>query len=68
MAEVKQLKDGEFGVFTIQNGIIKQVALTESKSEFLRLFLAAISNEKDPLLLLPHEYDLKLKNQNNGGN
>ena len=63
MAEVKQLKDGEFGVFTIQNGEIRQVALTESKSEFLRLFLASISKENDPLLLLPKEYDLTLKNQ-----
>ena len=66
MAEVKQLKDGDFGVFTIKNGEIKQVALTESKSEFLRLFLASISNEKDPLLLLPQEYDLTLKNKQNG--
>jgi hypothetical protein len=48
--------------------MIKQVALTENKSQFLKAFLASISSEKEPLLLLPSEYDLTLKNKDNGKN
>lgn len=67
MPEVKQMQEGDFGIFTIHKGEIRQIGLTESESQIIRAILGGMSIEKK-LLLLPEEYTLILKNQNENGN
>lgn len=62
MAEVKQMKEGDFGVFTIKNGEIRQIGLTESESEIVKAVLASLSQDKG-LKLLSDDYTFILKNQ-----
>lgn len=62
MAKVKQMKEGDFGLFTIHKGEIRQIGLTESESQIIRAVLGAMSAEKT-LLMLSEEYTLILKNQ-----
>lgn len=68
MAEIKQLQEGDFGIFTIRNGEIRQIGLTESESSMLRMLLASFTSNEKPLVLLPKEYDLTLKNKRKNGN
>ena len=60
MAEIKELKEGDFSVVTLQDGEIRQIGLTEEQNQMLRAFLAAISSESK-LILLPKVYNLKLE-------
>lgn len=53
-------------VFRDKTGTIKQIGLKPSQIELLKMFLASISDEKTPLVVLPKEFDLVLKNEVNG--
>ena len=57
----KNLESGKIGLITqSDDGIIKQIGLTQDQSDMLQAFLSAISKDK-PLVFMPDEYDLRLK-------
>ena len=61
--EIKNAEKGQFGVIVEdENGVIKQIGLTEEQSQMLKFFLASISQDQ-PLVALPKKYDLTFLNK-----
>ena len=61
--EIKNAEKGQFGVIVeVENGVIKQIGLTEEQSQMLKFFLASISQDS-PLVALPKKYDLTFLNK-----
>lgn len=47
----------------MEDGRIRQIAMTEEQSKALQLFLGAMSSAERPLIAMPEEYDLVLKRE-----
>lgn len=61
MAIFKSLDDGQVGlIIQDENGTISQLGLTEDQSKILNVLVAKMSESK-PLIKLPEEYNLFLK-------
>jgi len=61
--EIKNAEKGSFGVIVeSENGVIKQIGLTEEQSQMLKFFLASISQDS-PLVALPEKFDLTFLNK-----
>lgn len=59
---IKEIAKGTIGLLRVeQDGSIVQIALTESQSALLQMFLVHLSKDS-PLIVLGKEYNLKLEN------
>jgi len=62
MAEFKNLETGSVGLVRgTEDGRITQIGLSPEQSKLLQMFLVSIAGGK-PLIQMPEEYDLVLKN------
>ena len=61
--EIKNAEKGTFGIiFENEEGIIKQIGLTQEQSQMLKIFMASMSKDS-PLIALPKKFDLTFLNK-----
>lgn len=62
--QFQSLKPNEIGLISQdETGNIYQIALTEEQSKVINMIVASMSSKEKPLVRLPKEYDLILKNK-----